>query len=219
MVKPRRLFVFPTSPFSRRVRLALAHKRLEAEVLDARAEPKQLEEARRISPQRTMPVLEEPDGRVLGDSTAILHYLDRAYPEAPLLWPSRAPDAHTALEVTSLVDLGLNTLVDLGTRYYALRHDPAWPSVKDEMLARVVRAFAALEERAKTRDNRTITDAGWCAADMILYTAVVWIEGWPGRVSASPLVAQLFSLGYALPPGLSRWADPHRARPDVRALG
>jgi glutathione S-transferase len=219
MAKPRRLFVFPTSPFSRRVRLALAHKRLEAEVLDARADPKHLEEARRLSPQRTMPVLEEPDGRVLGDSTAMMHYLDKAYAEAPLLWPSRAADAHAALEVASLVDLALDTVVNLGTRYYALRHDPAWPSVKDELLGRATRALSALEERAKTRDNRTITDAGWCAADMYLFTATVWIEGWPGRVTASPQIAQLVTLGLSLPPGLSRWADPHRARPDVRALG
>jgi len=219
MVKPRRLFVFPTSVFSRRVRLALAHKRLEAEILDARADPKHLEEARQICPLRTMPVLEEPDGKVLGDSTAILHYLDKAYVEAPALWPSRPADAHAALEIATLVDVALNTVVDLGTRYYALRHDPAWPSVKDEMLARATRALAALEDRAKTRDNRTLLDSGWCAPDIYLFTATAWIEGWPGRVNASPLVAQLVSLGLTLPPGLSRWADPHRARPDVRALG
>jgi glutathione S-transferase len=218
-LKPRRLFVFPTSPFSRRIRLALAHKRLEAEVLDARAEPKYLEEARRLSPLRTVPVLEEPDGRVLGDSTAIAHYLDRAYIESPALWPSHPGEAHVAFEVANLVDFALNTLVDLGTRYYPLRHDPAWPSVKEEMLGRATRALAALENRARNRENKTITDAGWCAADMYLLTATVWIEGWPGRVSASPLVAQLVSLGATLPPALSRWADAHRSRPDVRALG
>jgi glutathione S-transferase len=219
MVKARRLFLFPTSPFSRRVRLALAHKHLEAELLDGRAEPKHLDEARRLYPLRTMPVLQEPDGRVLGDSTAIVHYLDRAYPEAPGLWPTRPPDAHAAFEVATLVDVALNTVVDLGTRYYALRHDPAWPNVKDEMLGRVTLALAALEARARGRENKAITEIGWCAADMYLFTATAWIEGWPARVNASPLVAQLVSLGLVLPAGLSRWADTHRARADVRALG
>ena len=58
----RRLFHFPTSPFARRVRLALAHKGLTTELCDVRAHPEFLEESRRLSPLKTIPVLVEEDG-------------------------------------------------------------------------------------------------------------------------------------------------------------
>jgi len=74
----RLLFHFQTSPFARRTRLALAHKGLSFELRDVRAQPELLEQVRRLTPLKTIPVLVEEDGRVLGDSTAISHYLDRA---------------------------------------------------------------------------------------------------------------------------------------------
>jgi hypothetical protein len=64
----RVLYHFARSPFSRRVRLALAHKGLTAELREARANPAFLEEARALSPLRTMPVLLEEDGHAIGDS-------------------------------------------------------------------------------------------------------------------------------------------------------
>ena len=82
----RALYHFPTSVFSRRARLALAHKELDHELRDARADEAHLKEARRLSPQATMPVLVD-EGRALGDSTAIATYLDLAYPDRPALFP------------------------------------------------------------------------------------------------------------------------------------
>jgi glutathione S-transferase len=213
----RILYHFALSPFSRRVRLALAHKSLASELRDGRADPALLDEARAHTPLRTLPVLLEPDGRALGDSTAIAHYLDHAYPDAPQLWP-RA-DAHAVFEVATLVDVALNTLVDLGTRFYAARASDAWPGIQKEMIGRAQRALDALGDRVEKLAQPTVSRSGWCAADMWLFTAAAWLEGLPSRAPTNANVAQVVSLGWSLPPALSSWMDAHRARSDVHALG
>jgi glutathione S-transferase len=220
MTTARILFHFPLSPFSRRTRLALAHKRLEVALRDARATPAVLEEARRYTPLKTIPVLVERDAsgepRALGDSTAICGWLDRAYADAPALWPREG--AHAAFEVAALVDVALNTLVDAGTRYYALHEHAAWPAVKAEMVGRAQRALDALGERAAALGTRTVAPGGWSAADMWLFTTSAWLESLPARAATAPNIAQVMSLGWSLPPALPRWADAHRDRADVRAL-
>jgi glutathione S-transferase len=215
----RRLFHFPTSPFARRVRLALAHKGLTAELHDVRAHPEFLEESRRLSPLKTIPVLVEEDGQVIGDSTAISHYLDRAYPLAPTLWPSAPEDAPALFEVASLVDVTLNGIADLGARYYALNSSEAWSAVKTEAMDRVQRALDTLGRRVSALSRPTIARSGWSAADMWLVTAEHWLAQLPQRAQSVAPAAQMVSLGWRLPPELSRWADQHRDRPEVRALG
>jgi glutathione S-transferase len=209
----RRLFHFASSPYSRRTRLALAHKKLDAELCEARQNPKYLEEARQRTPLRTIPVLLEADGHTLGDSTAISHYLDRTYADAPALWHA----GHAGFEIATLVDVALNALIDLGTRYYPLRGDPKWGEVKGEMMARAQSALDALGERAKGMGS-TVSAAGWSAPEMWLFTATTWLETLPLRAPTNANVAQILSLGASLPEALSRWADAHRKRTDVIRL-
>lgn len=215
----RTLYHFPLSPFSRRTRLALAHKGLDAELRDARAEPALLEEARARSPLKTVPLLVEPDGHALGDSTAIAHYLDAAY-AGPALWPrGSASDARAAFEIATLADVALNAIVDLGTRFYDLHGDAAWAGVKGEMMSRAQRALDALGARAASREGRSLVASGWCAADMWLFTTTAWLESLPARAASAKNIAQIMTLGWTLPPAMPRWADAHRERADVRSLG
>jgi glutathione S-transferase len=214
-VSSRTLYHFRYSPFSRRVRLALAHKGLDVTLREGRDEPGAIEEARKLVPLRTIPVLVD-GGRAMADSTAITRWLDAAYPKAPRLWPD-GDDAFAAVEMATLVDATLNGVIDLGTRYFALREHAAWPTVKAEMLGRAQQAIDALGRRAAGMPG-TVCPSGWSAADMFLLTMVLWIEGWPGRASSSPNIAQLMTLGFTLPSELSRWADHHRKRSDVAAL-
>jgi glutathione S-transferase len=216
----RTLYHYPHSPFSRRVRLALAHKGLAYEARDGRANPAYAEEGRKLWPLRTMPVLVEDDGRVIGDSTAISRYLDAAYPAGGSLWPGATdPEgARVTLEVTALVDGALNLLVDLGTRYHPLKGDPAWSSVKDELQGRAQAALDALAARVSALGERPLSPPRWSAAEIWLLTAVLWLDGLPARAAGNPNVTQLLSLGWNLPAPLLRWAEPLRAREDVRAL-
>jgi glutathione S-transferase len=212
----RILYHFRYSPFSRRVRLALAHKKLDVEMREARENPAWAEEARSRVPSRTFPVFVDGE-RALGDSGAIVHWLDRAYPHAPRLWPD-GEDAYGAFEAAALVDVVVHTTGDLGTRYFALRSDPAWGQVKGEMAGRAQVALDALAMRASAVGRTTIAESGWSAADMWLLAAVLWFEGMPARAGASPHIANILTLGITLPAALSKWADAHRQRSDVLAL-
>jgi glutathione S-transferase len=69
------------SPFCWRIRMALAHKQLEAETIAWRFVDKQ---AIAFSGQGFVPVLLD-GGRVVHDSWAIAAYLDEAYPDRPPL--------------------------------------------------------------------------------------------------------------------------------------
>jgi glutathione S-transferase len=208
---------FPTSPFARRVRLALLHKGLSAELRDVRANPDHQTELRRINPLHTVPVLVDGE-RIVADSTAILHYVDRKIPGPPL-WPEGAAGAE-AFELMTLADAVIAILADLGTRYHAFHDHPSFPEVRGQFIGRAQGALDRLAERVKGHpEGRALCGDAWSAADIALYTTVAWLEGLPARAKTQPAPARVMSLGWTLPSALSAWADPHRHRPDVIALG
>lgn len=109
----RTLYHIEVSTFSRRVRLVLAHKGLEAELRDCRADPANLAEMKRLSAIGMMPVLVD-DGHVVPDSGAIAHYLDDAYPDTPRVFPREREALAKALAITSAIEFAMTTLVDVG---------------------------------------------------------------------------------------------------------
>jgi len=80
----RRLYHHWLCPFSRKVRIVLAEKKLPFELV---LEPiwERRAEFIAMNPANDVPVLLEPDGAVLADSGAIVEYLDETIPEPPLL--------------------------------------------------------------------------------------------------------------------------------------
>jgi len=212
----RTLYHFKHSPFSRRTRLAIAHKRLDVELREARENPAFLEEALRLVPFRTLPVLVD-EGRAMGDSLAIAHWLDHVYPDAPRLFPD-GEGALDALQTVALVDVALDNIVNLGTRYYPLNDSPAWDGIKSELLGRAGRALEALAARVASLPRPTLYESGWSVADMWIWSAVSWLEGMPPRAQGNKNVTQILTLGVAVPAALSKWAAQHNGRADVRAL-
>lgn len=88
------------------------------------------------------------------------------------------------------------------------------------MVGRVTRALGELESRVVARASASaLCGDGWSAADIALYCLVTWLEGLPARAESFAPAAQVVSLGWSLPSALGRWADQHRQRADVRALG
>jgi glutathione S-transferase len=78
-----RLYHFPLSPFSRKVRLTLAEKKLEVELIEERyweASPDFL----RRNPAGKVPVL-RIDTKTLSESQAICEYLEESVPNPPLM--------------------------------------------------------------------------------------------------------------------------------------
>ena len=92
-----RLYHVPLSPFCRKVRLVLAEKRLEVELVEEKYWEQSADFLRR-NPAGKVPVLRH-DTQWMSESTAICEYLDEVYPE-PKLIPSD-PDAR--YEVRRLV--------------------------------------------------------------------------------------------------------------------
>ena len=93
---PLRVYRIPFSTNVERVSLALAHKGLGVEWVDV--DPADLSEVVRASGQELVPVLEH-DGTVVADSPVILEFLERRFPEPPLLPPVSARRAEVLIFV------------------------------------------------------------------------------------------------------------------------
>ncbi len=78
-----RLFHIALSPFCRKVRLTLAEKKIEVELVEERYWEPSPDFLRR-NPAGKVPVL-KLDGRTLTESQAICEYIDEVYPEPPLM--------------------------------------------------------------------------------------------------------------------------------------
>jgi glutathione S-transferase len=78
-----RLYHFALSPFCRKVRLVLAEKRIEVELVEERYWERGADFLRR-NPAGKVPVL-KADGRTMAESQAICEYLDEMHPEPPLM--------------------------------------------------------------------------------------------------------------------------------------
>lgn len=94
----RTLYHHPLCPFSRKVRVVLAEKKLEFEAHVERYWERR-DDFIALNPASEVPVLVEAGGTVLCDSTAICEYLDEVHREPPLL----PADAETRAEVRRLV--------------------------------------------------------------------------------------------------------------------
>lgn len=78
-----KLYHAPLSPFCRKVRLVLAEKRLEVDLVEERYWERDPDFLRR-NPAGKVPIL-RADGATLCDSTAICEYLEESHPEPALL--------------------------------------------------------------------------------------------------------------------------------------
>src|SRR5690349_5214207 len=80
----RILYHLPLSAFARKIRIVLKEKNLEATLQVERVWERR-PEFLALNPAGDVPVLIEPDGSVLADSTAIAEYLDEVHREKLLL--------------------------------------------------------------------------------------------------------------------------------------
>jgi len=96
-----RLYHVPLSPFCRKVRLVLAEKRLEVELVEERYWERDPDFLRR-NPAGKVPVL-RIDGLTMGESQAICEYLDATLPDPPLV-PREAAAAYEVRRLCAWFD-------------------------------------------------------------------------------------------------------------------
>ncbi len=96
-----RLYHFPLSPFSRKVRLSLAEKKVEVELVEERYWEKDSDFLRR-NPAGKVPIL-KMGGLTMADSTAICEFLEEKHP-TPALLPKAAEQRYEARRLVGWFD-------------------------------------------------------------------------------------------------------------------
>ena len=96
-----RLYHVPLSPFCRKVRLSLAEKRLEVDLVEEKYWEPDPDFLRR-NPAGKVPVL-KMDGRTMAESAAICEYIEERHPE-PSLMPKSAEDRFEVRRMVSWFD-------------------------------------------------------------------------------------------------------------------
>jgi glutathione S-transferase len=167
-------------PYCVRVRLVLAEKRIEHEVVEIDLADR-APILRTLNPRNRVPVLLDGD-LVLPESAVINEYLEERVPEPPLL----PPDAAGRAQVRHVVEV----FEDFTDAYYAFRRS-------SESLPELREQLGSMEARLGERDylvgeSLTLADAGcwpWLArlpgmgVDLGDFPAVA---GWVGRLGARP---------------------------------
>ena len=97
----RRLHHIPLSPFCRKIRLVLAEKKIEVELVEERPWEKTMEFLRQ-NPAGMVPML-KIDDVTLCESNAIFEYLEEVYPDPPLL-PKRPLERAETRRMTAWFD-------------------------------------------------------------------------------------------------------------------
>lgn len=203
-----KLYDFPLSPSPRRVRIFMAEKGIEAEIVTVNIrERAQFDQAfRMLSPNCTVPVLELDDGTAICDSLAIWRYLEEAQPEPPLLGTDPVSKAMVELWLRRIELEGYQAVVEILRNEAERFRDRAVPSpvpfaqipaLAERGRKRLPLFFDALDEQLQR--NPYVAGPEFSAADIHALVTVdfarnaVQIEprpelaalaAWHGKVSA-----------------------------------
>jgi glutathione S-transferase len=185
-----KLYAYRTCPFSRRVRITLAEKRVEVERVELSPDADHPAALRgRLPMRRGVPILDVRHDLVLWDSVAIMRWLDQAHAR-PMMPPSR--DEHARTEAWIAWAPGA---------LYALQY----PLIRDP---RDARAEHGLIEACVLLEAFAPTEGWWVGSSFTLADASMA----PGLVTMPTHVER--SMG----PRLRAYVDRLRVRPSVRAV-
>jgi glutathione S-transferase len=200
-----KLYAFPLSPFSAKVRMALDEKGLEYETHDLEtnrqgivSKPAELLE---INPRGQVPALIDGSVRIY-DSTVIVEYLEDRYPEPPL-YPLDAAERALCRQLEDAGDEALTLGLTPFFQEVWRKPDPADrdQAAIDEGVTHVRSFFERLE---RTLDGRDWLCSDFTVADLACFVPVMMasalecppdsdlrrLAAWRDRVAARPSVAR-----------------------------
>jgi len=192
------------SPFSAKVRIALAEKKLDYETLLVPWSRKTLwgpkpREFLAVSPRGLVPVLIDGDVTV-HDSTVICEYLEDRYPEPPLL-PRGAAARARCRQLEDEADFAMSQEVTPLVQELFTKSDD---SARD--MARVGAASDALARRYETLEKELARRDHLCGAFSVADIATFMVVGFASNFGVAPADGH---------PNLRAWVDRVRARPTV----
>jgi glutathione S-transferase len=166
-----KLFASLASPYARKVRIALAEKKIECEFVEEDVWSPNTQ-VTLYNPLGKVPVLVLDDGTPLYDSRVIVEHLDAASPVGRLI-PDRTRDRVVVRRWEALADgvLDAGILVRLERKRPLAKQDSDWVS---RQLAKVLRGIKAASEDLGERT--------WCTgeafnlADIALGCMLLWLE-------------------------------------------
>ncbi len=146
-----KLYNFPRSSASYRVRIVCALKGLDIEtvLVNFRDNAQRSEDYLKIAPSGLVPAL-ETDQITLTQSLAIIRYLDRAFPDTPLMIPLDVMDEARVLEMALTISCDVHPINNLRVlNYIKNEYDADETAVNAWVAEWITLGFAALEEQVK----------------------------------------------------------------------
>lgn len=202
-----RLYHYPLSPFSRKVRLSLAEKKIEVELVEERYWDQDADFLRR-NPAGKVPVL-KLGNRTMADSTAICEYLEESYP-TPALLPKGAEARYEARRLVGWFDDKFHKEVTtklLGERVFRKVMGTGYPDSKNvKEGSRAVKYhldyMAALLEQRRWLAGNEMTLADFAAAAQLscldYISDVDWnrhevVKDWYAKIKSRPAFRSLLA--------------------------
>jgi glutathione S-transferase len=139
------LFTFATSPYARKVRMALDYKGVSYEPFERCYSLDRKEDLRCANVRAEVPTLVLDDGRTIADSTIISEYIEEVYPE-PALYPK---DPYERARMRMIEDLCDRSFDAVGFGYWLgeLRKEAPESQAMERAAAEELRQLLAVLER------------------------------------------------------------------------
>jgi len=197
---PIEIFWISGSPYSWRVLLALAIKQIpyESRLLSLANDEHRSDEFLRVNPRGRVPALRH-GALTMGESVAILRYLDRCFPVPPLFGATPAEEG----KINQRIDEIENYLVPNGQ---AITRAVFGGKVSDriELLNEQARRIAAELRDLEGSVDEWLLGRDLSAADIVLYPLVATLLRAAGKPAAQKLDLQLLPLADRYP-RLAQW--------------
>jgi maleylacetoacetate isomerase len=196
MVKPMRLYTYFRSGTSHRVRIALNLKGLAYQPIPVhllKGEQRQ-EYYRTLNPQGLLPLLEDGELRI-SQSLAIIEYLERTYPEPPLLPEDPAGEARVR-SLALICACEMHPLNNLRVLQYLKNSLGLDQAARDAWCRHwMEEGFTALEQRLVTEPEtgRFCHGDQPTLADICLVPQVVSSQRWSTDLGPYPTVRQIYN--------------------------
>ncbi|MEY2341788.1 glutathione S-transferase N-terminal domain-containing protein [Acidithiobacillus sp. IBUN Pt1247-S3] len=192
-----RLYSTPTSPFARKVRIALLEKNIQCDIENVNLRDPE-HAGREKNPLGKIPVLVRNNGEAVYDSAVILHYLELFHPE-PALLPGDPEEKIRCLRLEALAD-GIMDATIAWVQEHRHSKDCQDLTLIGKQRSKVQSGLAYLQEQSQrwTQSSDKPLDLGQIA----VIAAIGYVD----------LRAPEFLVPYA---DLHRWYQSLRDRPSV----